>query len=643
MNDLEIFYGQLNPHHIDKPFVEKDHAQNALIEGEWDDVIEKVLELIRIKLANFFRQAGHTLVTAVSESLQEPLSIVNVVGDIAAEEKLLHGRRSLNFNQYGAGATDTGRFGGDQRRKVDQLVSRPSAKRPTGLRHSALSTLGGSSTSLGFQLMTENSESVTWLLRFAVEWYLDHPGQQIPHEVWSAEVEAANDRIELWNIYFRTQVITNVQPRIIPALAAICTGASEASLLAVIKHHGIQCIDLENCDFSWDDYEGESSWPGVDGLLSLDSWRVTKSIVDAMCLDDQLAEKLAEHLEDYQDHDEFDIASLLTNRSNLWPSTKLNEYLSRIPSDSFDEGEIIPPIIGAATFKDVNVNFDTFSDDQILTMLDHSGNLTPGVVSENGFLKWQVYMFFSYLFNEAHESANYRRMIEAMNRIEDPARLAVITDRLLEAVADYDNDQPGKGEELLRKMRELLDANRFRRVLDSMVLRLNLLPVSSLLQNHQTHGDSSNASELSEFFPDKDQALVKLHEELKELAPTAFRKPHFKAIGTLVEEWPFLQDMAGIDLHQLLMKTLEGLEAYRISVHLDRWNMRTDEFVLNAAKEVGKLSQMVSKLDIVDYARFSGLSSQSKALLAGNGFDIKKFTGISNQDKGTLLSDVLGL
>jgi hypothetical protein len=482
--------------------------------------------------------------------------------------------------------------------------------------------------------MTIVPENVNWLLRYAIEWYADHPGQVIPKADWASQVASAMAEGDPWKIELGSQTITSVPPRVIPGLAAICLGLPSETLLEVIKHHGIYCDHFDDCDYSRRDHDDEAPPLSDKHLHSLDAWSVTKAFVDAMCLDDQYFHILEDHLKSGES-DNIEMACLLSKCENLWPCTALKSYVSHVSDGTLEEAETIPRITSVETFKSSHVQLETMTGDEILTLLERSGNLTPGVNSEGGFQAF--HQFFSTLFKESRHCTRYRFITDAINRVEDPIRLAAIVDRLREVIPNMSTD-----EDHFREMRRLLNESRYGELFDSMVVKLNLLPISGLHLQHELYIEMSQPSPLNEYFQ-PETTLKMLQDELLQISPAVFRKHHFNAISTFAEKWRVPQNMDGVDAHQLLIHILSGLEAYKGQSHYDKWTLKTDEFVERATEAVGRMSQVIAKFGNVDYTRFSGLSSHSQSLLARHGFEIKKMPGINNSDKGALLNDALGL
>lgn len=489
--------------------------------------------------------------------------------------------------------------------------------------------------------MTEPIKSATWLFRLAIEWYRDHPGQQIPLDMWEQQVLASQNNAEMKILYIGTQAVKRFDYNMIPGLAAISLRAPPQQLLEVIKHHNITVEEANFLSFPWCPKDTVPSEPGDDQLLIPALWPVTKAFVDAMSLDDQLMGHLEVHLQRYYDEEAFEMACIISIRENLWFKTKLAEHFD-LRHKGGASGIACPRLMSAETLKDA-IKLDEFSDEHVLSLLDRSGNLLPDVNAENGFKAENTVGFFRKLFCQRDNRGNFDRIIEAMNRTEDPVMISAIADRLLSAIPDYEDRANGLGSMFFEAISKKLDPSRYGHVLESMVLQLCLLPIYDMANVKDDEFERYKTPAQRDFCKLGAVILKRLNDELKDLAPNAWRKRHFDAIGTLISEWSVPQDLTGIDLHEFLIKTLSALDAYKSTDHLDYLSEKMDCCADEAERHVKTLIRFVSKTIEVDYDRLGALPSASKALLVSGGVNLRKLPGINNRDKGALLSEGLGL
>jgi hypothetical protein len=461
--------------------------------------------------------------------------------------------------------------------------------------------------------------------------------------MWNQQVLTSQQNGEMKIIYFGLQALKRLDYNMIPALAAIALRVAPEELLDVVKHHNITVDDVNYVSFPWCIAPPPiAPEPGDDQLLSPSEWPVLKAFVDAMTLDDELTANLEAHLRRFQDGDEFEVACLLSSKPRLWAKSQLTEHFD-LRRNGKALGIPCPRVISADTLKDVGVKFDELSDDEVLSLLDRSGNLLPDVDAENGFLPIETSGFFQLLFGVSKNTGNYKRMIEAINRAEDPKMISSIADRILAAIPDFANRDSGEGVQFLESMRESLDQDRYGHVFDSVVIKLGVLPIHYMANVKNERYEQAKSLAQREFCEAGNRIFKLLDDELKDLAPNAWRKRHFAALGTLISEWNVHQDLTGVDLQGLLIKTLSALEAYKAAEHQNYVGAKIHWCAEEAEGHAKKLAQFVSKTIDIDYERLAALPSASKALLVSLGLDLRKLPGINNRDKGALLSEGLGL
>jgi hypothetical protein len=490
--------------------------------------------------------------------------------------------------------------------------------------------------------MSEPIKSVTWLYRLAIEWYKDNPDQQIPLEIWKQHVQVSKNNEEMRVIYFGTQAVKKFDYNMIPALAAIALNTPSHQLLKVVKHHKITVDEVDYVSFPWCFENTLPPEPGDDQLLIPGEWLVSKAFVDAMSLDDDLTNKLEDHLKIFHNEYVFDVARLLTHKPRLWLNTHLSEHFD-LQRAGKAEGIPYPRLVCAEALKEAGLDFNELSDEQVLCILERSGNLLPDVDAENAFTPEETVGFFEKIFCETARPSNFKRIIQAMNRVENPVLIKTIADRIQAVIPDHYKLEPWDGAELLEVMRRELDPTRYGHIFESMVLKLCTLPIQNMagVKNNE-YIQVVDVSE-REFFESGDKILMRLNDELKYLAPHAWRKRHFEAIGKLIAEWDVPQDLTDVDLQHLLVLTVTALDAYKAAGHLDYLGNRLTWCENVAEKHVGKLVEFVSKTIDIDYGHLSRLPSGAKALLVSCGLDLRKLPGINNRDKGALLSESLGL
>jgi hypothetical protein len=491
----------------------------------------------------------------------------------------------------------------------------------------------------------QQENNLNQLFHLTLDWYAKRPDQLIPLDMWDAMTERFSQGYEKV-IQIGNRKIAGISLNLIPALAAINFKVSSPSLMMILKHHQVHSHDILDTRFIRPPQGKVEDMPGKNQSFILDHFSVIKEIIDATCLDEGLSNNMAEAFHNYEDNYgidyDFEVACLLSTNQNLWPVTHLNRYLKNLEAG---KPALKPRLTPVYCFKDEEIDFSQFTKNQIIMMLERSGNLHSGVISENGFGDKYDAIFFNEFFAELHAfyAKGMSHVVNAINTLEDTEIINRIADAIIRSVPDFGNKQEGRGSKILNNMETFLNRNLYQKVLNSVVIKLNVLELKNLPPMLSKRVVYSETSPLNEFKDAGDQLFRRLYDELGHLESSEFLRPHFRAIGALLDDWKVPQDLTGIDLHGFLIRTLNALDTYSEAKHYDEDVQETEEFATFASRQVERLSVFVSQNQSPDYKRLASLSSPSKALLATHGFDIKKLPGINRKDKGQMLSDELGL
>jgi hypothetical protein len=493
--------------------------------------------------------------------------------------------------------------------------------------------------SIIYESTTEDYVDVTELFRFAQDFYLDHPGQQLELAGWEKRVANIGIPNDLWVVQVGEQAAEYARPTFIPVLAAISLGFPSKDLLAVMKHHDMDADDFLRCEYCKNLIPGVPHNPIDDTRVRLDSWTVCKAVLDAINLDADLTNDLIlerNDEENYYEHDpDLEVVCLLSPIEGLWPIS--------IPDSMIETSNLY--VIDISYFEHANESFQQLSYEQVLTTLERSGNLHPLVISENGYSDGINNGFFKKLFvgMVGDGNVNLSKIIEALNSVDDPVLLDKLNTRIINALPDFDFEFL-VGMDAMEMMAKYLDKTRYAPLLNNMVVKLNLLPLVHAKGLKKPQSDQVLIGWIEDYECGGSDTLQHLFNELMMIDPIHFRKPHFKAIGVAMNGLVEPQNLSRIDLQALLMKALHGFYAYSKAAHWTQNGLPTTTFVDKAKPSVETLASFVSKHVEVDYKALADLPSVMKALLAGcDGFDIRKLPGITRRDKGQVLSDGLGL
>jgi hypothetical protein len=498
----------------------------------------------------------------------------------------------------------------------------------------------------------ETGPDVAWLIGQAREFYLKHPGEQIPPRVWYDLCE----QVDFDYHYDRTAKIgqnylQGLEDKIIPAIAAISLGVPTEQLAKTLEHHEVPADFFLRCFFSNDQVDGSEETPDEATHERLSPWNITKEMVNAIALIPSMRKELArdmlDNVEDYGQNYNLEMACILSDEKCLWPLTQLKTLLlSRGDHYEPDETQSIK-ITSILAFKGFS-GLDALSNEQILNLLERSGNLHIDVNSENGFddgimTNGFLREMFAGMLDE-NDCRNFSRMIEAINSVDEPGQLAKLNAKLIASIAEYDYPMLFDRVQVMKHMERHLDHQRYAPTLQSMLLKLNVLPVGIADKLRDDSLISILIPSFQEFDDHSDQVFKRLHAEIKDLSPAEFRKPHFRAISEVINQWKKPQDLSGIDLQGLLHTTLAGMERYQATTHYDAKGYITERHKELAVAAVNDLAGFFTNHCDVDYKRFSDdLPSSAQKFLAANGFEIKKLRGINRRDKGDLLTEGMGL
>lgn len=494
--------------------------------------------------------------------------------------------------------------------------------------------------------MQQNIDNTyTGLFRLAQKWVAENPRKQMDRVAWWGALSQANTAMKEKVIYAGGYKVTYATGAVIPVLAAISLGMPSEELAQVIKHHGLTLKMISDCIFT---QCSDSPFPEVPedaGHLSIDTWRVTSEVVKAMSEAPSLSEGLAAEAKEYEDYSDLDIARLLSSDEDFWPVTAVLEILAEKSAESSNIQSIQPTFTDIHSFSHTNADFDDFTDEKVFTLLERTGHLCPGTNRENGFSCSFSNAFFSNLFllADAGGHKNFQRMICSMNAVKDPQKIEMITARLMESLTDYPFERDEYGIETLGLMEQYLDQRKYSAVINSMTIKLNLMPYD-LSTGTFARLDSETWPPCFEDFIHSDSTIFKrLHDELIGLDPSTFRHSHFGAISKAIDAVNSPQDITGIDMPQLLKTVLLALDAYGSKTHYTVVGSTTRKHVEQATQDVCTLIRFASKQKDLDYSRLQDFPSAAKAHLASNGFDIRKLPGMSHRDKGRVLDEGLGL
>jgi hypothetical protein len=491
-----------------------------------------------------------------------------------------------------------------------------------------------------------SAKTYTDLYRLAQRWFIENPGQQLDLNDWFDQIYKTNSVMKDKVIYAGNHKVKNAANAVVPVLAAISLGMTSRDLATVIKHHKICLEHISDCIFEINDTPPFPAHPDDAHHLSLDAWRVTSEVIKAMSQDPELYEVMAVEARDYEDYPDLQVARLLCDNADFWPASSVRRSLAAKACGSPQISSIQPGFTDVYSFSTTNADFDQFSDEQIMTLLERSGHLCLGVTPENGFWCSTDQAFFNNLFlmlDSDDVPKNFTRIVQAINAVEDPDKIALIATKLTEILPHIPYERNDDGLKALSLMEKHLDQGKYGVITKNVALRINLVPVdtaSGLFLNFE--GEPIPAC-FEEIVMNNSTLLKLLSDEIAAIDPLSMGRGDFTAIRKAVKATRTPQETTGIDLPHLLKRVLLEFQAFQDKTHYTFSGATTPQYIEEALRDVTALIRFASKQPGIDYGPFQELPSSLKALLASNGFDIRKLPGISRHDKGQVLSDGLGL
>lgn len=477
------------------------------------------------------------------------------------------------------------------------------------------------------------------LLAFAQKWSQTHPGEQIPHATWTGEVDAllAGDPLE----YTRFRVTSGEHsviahsPEIIPALAAISLGATTLDIQAAALHHKVELSDLNACK-----YEFVFKPANAKDRAVFSKWSVTKAFMRAFCYTPEDAEHFFGSATNQVLSPTQVTAVLTVPNPAVWPVTGIERHLQFARQGRTRDNSGVRPMLSSDHITDAGIDLANTTDEQLMVLLERSGNLTLGATSEMGF----TCSFFQDLFAELdfYGEKSPKRIVEVLTNL-DAEKTEVVRQRMLEQLCDVpEHDRGDNAETVLDVLRDHFGHESFGMMHENMLLKLNLIRVKGLDALAEVIRRPMPEC-FTEFFSAGDQVLARLDQALRAVESKDFKAPHFRALRVATSDWNRPQDLNQIDLSSLLDKSLAAYDLYQRQNHVDLTGSPQHKCKDNARHDLVAFASYALKHIEHDYERFRTLSSECKTVLAMAGMEMKKLPGISRRERGLVLENQLGL
>lgn len=479
--------------------------------------------------------------------------------------------------------------------------------------------------------MQNVSEDVTHLFKQAVAWFKDSPYEQMPLERWRKAFGSASSRMSISD---GVTIVDNVSNAIIPVLAAISLGATTKQLSEIMLHHQVTATDLGRCNYlsALKLFTGQPK-------SNLTPWNVARRMIKAFCSNPVLTK---EFLSDYpltNKSPEHQVAVLLSDQPELWPVTKARNFIGEIDAGRLEVG-FIYDFLELSTLEMAQIDFNYLTDEEILLILDRSGQLCMEATVEYGFTN----EFFLDLLTKPNDEGTIarNRILGAINSVVDPTLIQQIIRKIAESLPTVWNGGAGAAP-LLAEVRQSLDQEKYGELTNSMVLKLAILTQPGLKGLVTTNPELISQPCFHALVNAPQSVLSQLHAELIQVDEKAFRTLHFKSISNAFWEGMPTQDISTSALQELFNHALKAFELYKERLDNPSSGFSKSVYSSSAQDQLRPLMQYAACRIDTDYEWLSSLPSPTKAFLAGNGFELKKLNGINSKDRGKLLEDQLGM
>lgn len=481
------------------------------------------------------------------------------------------------------------------------------------------------------------------LYEFARGWFAADIENPLPIPEWRQHVSDLQSSEEgPLGLYLGEKFAKPVNQSMIAVLAAISMGMPRHGLLKVIKQHDLTMKTVIQCDFADVNYgdEGDDEYVFVAdefNPVEMTPWHITNEIIQSVSLDSELSTKLADEYNVTDSTQNLSVAAALASNEAFWPSRRI---LQKLRTDTRSLGAL-EKAVPSTNILNSTVNLRAMPAADVIAFLERTGNLLPEYSSENGLET----SFFRNVFIAVAEGygKNLNALARALNSIEDKDLLVSLDTRLLQKLCDYDYDDHTGGLPVLRGIRMSLDEEKYPLVRNSMFFKLLVMRYEMLGKVNETWLDKFKGTGTDQFFTAPESIFSSLADELMDLDPQDFRRGHFLAITNFSRDITAEQNLDSVDMNAVLLKVMQGFEAYQSTYHYDYRGILHNVLKINAKNYVAHLIAWMTPRMKIDYSVFAKLESSSQAMLASAGFDIKQLPNMTRRDRGEVLSNQLGL
>lgn len=472
------------------------------------------------------------------------------------------------------------------------------------------------------------------LLNAATEWYRNNGALSIPQEglLDGSAIDAQTFRTldDYTLMSGNSDIIFGVPGYVYPVLAAISLGFDTPTLAKIIIDQVMNFTDILNMQFQ-DDWKTPISLHSQGGI-PLSPLKIHIEVFKSYSSHPDLRRSLYKNASASPRSKE-SIALMHTSEQSLWPSTQIEAHAKEImtPSEGVVESQFVE--FGFTPSKATLVQ--DLPNSSPLDLFRRAGMLSEPVLRKQTgqFEQWE-----NLILSACQGAQQQIEMLKACTRVSHKPTVDLIVRGLLSMTADATEDEL-EGEKIYPFLQSIFEGNiAFKPVLDSLVLRMNLLPLhrypDELDELHaypSIYGDLTNNPQtlLSRVAR---ELLSRPADHLGHQDYSIFKK--LKLMGLP----PQVIDFSPEHLVNHVLNSM-GTFVTKNEVTCEH-KLSIDEHARASILDMGSL---LLRHHEFDYSQFADRDESDKVLLIKGGFDIKKFKGLSYKARGQVLEDGMGL
>ena len=416
----------------------------------------------------------------------------------------------------------------------------------------------------------------------------------------------------------------------IPAFAAISMGFSESSLAEVLSWHNNSYEYLSNIRF----LDQENAFPNLllPSEKTLTPLELLISATKAYASTPELLKRL---ITGYvvNSSSRVTVSVMHTCQKALWPETQINEHASLILTDS---PGIIDPF---EAFEYVAMRPRKKSEFANGSAIDHmyrSGMFTESVLRKQTgiFSHWEQLLSESIVDDECIP----KEMLHAFTQVSDSNTITAIKRGLLSVSVEATDEELHISRIYPVLKGAFAGSEELTSVLNNIMFKMNFIDRdTSLLELDEVQGDT-------DFF---ETIIADVNPLTSMIANELMSRPidHIGlndfAVFSKLRNFRLKSQIFDFSPERLVCHMLDSLNNF--TSH--RAHTNTDKHFVDRKATIG-VNDMLAILrrgHTFDYSLLTDRTDNDIVLLAGAGFDIKKFKGVSSHAKGRILEEGLGL